>query len=63
MFENTFKNIDDLLWKDPGCGNALDYVEQSSWILFLKYLNDYENENRDAAELMGKEYEEIILLH
>lgn len=60
MFENTFKNIDNLLWKDAGCSNALDYVEQSSWILFLKYLNDYENENRDAAELMGKEYVEII---
>ncbi|NCC17408.1 MAG: SAM-dependent DNA methyltransferase [Bacteroidia bacterium] len=60
MFENTFKNIDKLLWKDAGCGNALDYVEQSSWILFLKYLNDYENENRDAAELMGKQYTEII---
>lgn len=60
MFENTFKNIDNLLWKDAGCSNALDYVEQSSWILFLKYLNDYENENRDAAELMNKEYVEII---
>ena len=46
--------------KDAGCSNALDYVEQSSWILFLKYLNDYENENRDAAELMNKEYVEII---
>ena len=40
MFEQTFKNIDDVLWKDAGCGSELDYVEQSSWVLFLKYLDD-----------------------
>jgi hypothetical protein len=37
MFEQTFKNIDDILHKDAGCGSELDYVEQTSWILFLKY--------------------------
>ena len=36
MFENTFKNIDDILHKDAGCSSELDYVEQSSWVLFLK---------------------------
>lgn len=60
MFENTFKNIDNLLWKDAGCSTALDYVEQSSWILFLKYLNDYEIEKRIGAELMGQEYSCVI---
>jgi type I restriction enzyme M protein len=40
MFEQTFKNIDDILHKDAGCGSELDYVEQTSWILFLKYLDD-----------------------
>lgn len=40
MFEQTFKNIDDTLWKDAGCGSELDYVEQTSWVLFLKYLDD-----------------------
>ena len=44
MFENTFKNIDDILHKDAGCGSELDYVEQSSWVLFLKYLDDLEVE-------------------
>ena len=38
MFEQTFKNIDDILHKDAGCGSELDYVEQTSWVLFLKYL-------------------------
>jgi type I restriction enzyme M protein len=40
MFEQSFKNIDDVLHKDSGCGSELDYVEQTSWVLFLKYLDD-----------------------
>ena len=39
MFEQAFKNIDDVLWKDAGCTSELDYTEQSSWLLFLKYLD------------------------
>ena len=42
MFEQSFKNIDDILHKDAGCGSELDYVEQTSWVLFLKYLDDLE---------------------
>ena len=42
MFEQTFKNIDDVLWKDAGCTSELDYTEQTSWLLFLKYLDDLE---------------------
>lgn len=60
MFENTFKNIDDVLHKDAGCGSELDYVEQTSWILFLKYLHDLEAERREAADLAEEEYEPII---
>lgn len=60
MFEQTFKNIDDKLWKDAGCSSELDYVEQTSWILFLKYLDDFEKDRADAAELSGKKYTPII---
>lgn len=60
MFEQTFKNIDDILHKDAGCGSELDYVEQTSWILFLKYLEDLEKDKKTAAELIGKEYSPII---
>ncbi|AFM11216.1 N-6 DNA methylase [Turneriella parva] len=60
MFEQTFKNIDDILHKDAGCSSELDYVEQTSWILFLKYLDDYEKDKAAAAELKGKEYKSII---
>jgi type I restriction enzyme M protein len=60
MFEQTFKNIDDILHKDAGCGSELDYVEQTSWILFLKYLDDLEKDKATAAELSGKTYTPII---
>jgi type I restriction enzyme M protein len=60
MFEQTFKNIDDILHKDAGCGSELDYVEQTSWILFLKYLDDLEKDRATAAELTGKPYKPII---
>ena len=60
MFEQTFKNIDDKLWKDAGCSSELDYVEQTSWILFLKYLDDLEKDRQDAAELAGRTYAPII---
>lgn len=60
MFEQTFKNIDDILHKDAGCGSELDYVEQTSWVLFLKYLDDLEKDKATAAELTGKVYAPII---
>jgi type I restriction enzyme M protein len=46
MFEQTFKNIDDILHKDAGCTSELDYTEQSSWLLFLKYLDALESTRR-----------------
>lgn len=60
MFEQTFKNIDDILHKDAGCGSELDYIEQTSWVLFLKYLDDLERDKATAAELTGKAYQPII---
>jgi len=60
MFEQIFKNIDDVLRKDAGCGTELDYIEQTSWILFLKYLDDLETKRAADAELAGKDYKEIL---
>jgi type I restriction enzyme M protein len=60
MFEQTFKNIDDVLWKESGCATELDYTEQTSWLLFLKYLDDLERERSQKAELMGKSYQFIL---
>jgi type I restriction enzyme M protein len=60
MFEQTFKNIDDILRKAGGSQTELDYVEQTSWILFLKYLDDLEKDKAVAAKLRGEEYTPII---
>jgi type I restriction enzyme M protein len=43
MFEQTCKNIDDALWKESGCTTELDYTEQTSWLLFLKYLDSLDH--------------------
>ena len=40
--------------------SLLDYVEQLSWMLFLKILSDKEEERRLEAELRGKTYQPII---
>ena len=60
MYEAAFKNIDDTLWKDAGCSSELDYIEQTSWILFLKYLDDFEADKETAALLNGESYNRII---
>ena len=60
MFEQAFKNIDDVLWKDAGCTSELDYTEQSSWLLFLKYLDALERDKATEAELDGKKYSFIL---
>jgi type I restriction enzyme M protein len=60
MFENTFKNIDDILHKDAGCSSELDYVEQSSWVLFLKYLDDLEKERKVRADLSNEKYAQLL---
>ncbi len=63
MFEQAFKNIDDTLWKDAGTSSELDYVEQTSWILFLKYLEDLEEDRADEESLAGKDsYKYIVKL-
>ena len=60
MFEQVFKNVDDTLWKDAGCGSELDYIEQTSWVLFLKYLSDLERDRKDEAKLTKKSYRPLI---
>ena len=60
MFEQIFKNIDDILYKDAGSDSELDYVGQTSWVLFLKYLDELDQEKSIEASLSGKEYSPII---
>ena len=60
MFEQAFKNIDDVLWKDAGCTSELDYTEQTSWLLFLKYLDGLEQDKATEAALNSKSYTFIL---
>ena len=60
MFEQTFKNIDDILFKDAGADSELDYIGQTSWVMFLRYLDELEQDKADEAGLQGKEYKYII---
>ena len=59
-FEQIFKNIDDVLFKDAGADSELDYIGQTSWVLFLRYLDQLEQEKSDEAELEGKAYSFIL---
>lgn len=60
VFQQVFKTVDDLLRKDAGCTSELDYTEQSSWLLFLKYLDALEQDRAQEAALLGKKYEYIL---
>src|SRR5215212_3012731 len=60
MFEQAFRNIDDVLRKEADCTTELDYTEQTSWLLFLKYLDALEQDRALEAELEGKRYAYIL---
>jgi type I restriction enzyme M protein len=42
------------------CSTELDYAEQSSWILFLKWLDDYEMEKETRAKLENKKFKPTL---
>lgn len=58
--QNKIDRITDILRRDDGISGAMHYTEQISWILFLKFLNDFEINKGDEAILDGKEYDFVI---
>lgn len=60
MFEQAFRNIDDALRKEAGCATELDYSEQTSWLLFLKYLDGLEQNRATEAMLEGRAHTPIL---
>lgn len=60
-YEATFNALDNILRNEAGCSNELDYIEQTSWLLFLKYLDDLETEREVQAQLTGKTYKRLIV--
>lgn len=59
-FEQVFRNVDDVLWKEAGCTTELDYTEQTSWLLFLKYLDGLEKDREIEAQLEGRKYKHLL---
>jgi type I restriction enzyme M protein len=59
-FETAFRAIDDCLRKEAGCGTELDYTEQTSWLLFLKYLDGLEDDRAAMALLEGRSPSPIL---
>jgi len=59
-FDQTFNAIDKVLRNEAGQTTELDYTEQTSWMLFLKYLDDLERQREDEAGLKGEAYSPII---
>jgi type I restriction enzyme M protein len=45
---------------DAGASSELDYTEQTSWLLFFKYMDDLEKDKAMDAELEGKTYSYIL---
>jgi type I restriction enzyme M protein len=60
MFEQAFRNIDDILWKEAGCTTELDYTEQTSWLLFLKYLDGLDQDRATEAALRNRPHVPIL---
>src|SRR3989344_2747394 len=63
----TNNSIANKLWsacnkmrQDPGTTGALQYVEQFSWLLFLKVYEEIENEHEAKAAFEEKKYERNI---
>jgi type I restriction enzyme M protein len=59
-FETAFRAIDDCLHDEGACGTELDYTEQTSWLLFLKYLDGLEDDRAAMALLEGRSPNPIL---
>ncbi|MFJ1337772.1 N-6 DNA methylase [Pseudomonas caricapapayae] len=58
--QQKIDRITDILRRDDGISGAMHYTEQTSWVLFLKFLDDYESEKEDEAVLSGKNYQPVL---
>ena len=60
MFEQVFKNLDKILREDDGVSTETEYVEQTSWILFLKWIDDYSKEKEKKSQLNNTIFKPIF---
>lgn len=57
---NKIDQVRDILRTDDGISGAMDYTQAISWVLFLKFLDDYEQQNSKEAFLENRDYKFII---
>lgn len=50
----------DILRRDNNCGGIMEYVEHLAWLLFLKFLDDQEEEWETQAKINNREYQWIL---
>lgn len=60
LLRQKIARITDILRRDDGISGAMHYTEQTSWVLFLKFLDDYESEKEDEAVLSGRDYQPVL---
>jgi len=59
LTKTDIKKVCDILRRDDGVG-AKDYVEQFSWLLFLRVFEGVEEQLKDLEEAEGRKYEPVI---
>ncbi len=57
---NKIDQVRDILRTDDGISGAMDYTQAISWVLFLKFLDDFEQERESEAFLENRNYTYVI---
>lgn len=59
LTKSDIKRVCDILRRDDGVG-AKDYIEQFSWLLFLKVFEGVESQLKELEEAEGRKYKAVI---
>jgi type I restriction enzyme M protein len=57
---SLMKSARDIMRKDKGLNGDLDRLPLLTWIMFLKFLDDLEQQRQDEAKLAGKKFRAAI---
>lgn len=60
IVKSEIKSACDILRRDDGTSGVTDYMEQLSWLLFLRIFEGIEEELEEMANLDGNTYDKII---
>lgn len=60
IIQNKIDRVTDILRRDDGISGAMHYTEQISWILFLKFLSNFEINKAKEASKLNEVYHYVI---